>query len=212
MAENFENPNTKLKSACFSVALVFAVFSLLPVSRSFSGETLKEERKLTKVNLNSLNVAGVSKSESFSKSGSFSAPNPNFSISLPKFSPESFLDSDYFVGEVPEVGSGKFSPEKLEYDEWEIRFDDLPRRLSGGVAKYPPKLLRRGLEGEVKLLVEIDENGSVKVIDVLSSSGDLFTASARKAAETSKYEPPTKNGVPTKARFVLPVPFRIERL
>ena len=42
--------------------------------------------------------------------------------------------------------------------------DRNPNIIKRGVLRYPPQLKRKGLEGEVKLLIQIDEKGKVKVL------------------------------------------------
>ena len=74
---------------------------------------------------------------------------------------------------------------------------------------YPPKLKRQGVEGEVKLLVMIDENGKVSVVEVVSSTHPDFVNASRRAAENSVYQPPTKNGKKVKVQFYLPIRFTL---
>ena len=69
--------------------------------------------------------------------------------------------------------------------------------------------MRRGLEGEVKLLVLIDEKGKVRVLDVVSSTHPEFVEPSRRAAEDSIYEPPKRNGETVKVQFYLPIRFSL---
>ena len=46
--------------------------------------------------------------------------------------------------------------------------DRNPNIIKRGILRYPPLLKRKGLEGEVKLLIQIDEIGKVKVLEVVS--------------------------------------------
>ena len=78
--------------------------------------------------------------------------------------------------------------------------DKTPGILKRGSLSYPPSLKRKGVEGEVKLLVLIDEKGNVKVLEVVSSSHPDFIEPSRRAAENSVYEPPTKNGEKVKVQ------------
>ena len=87
--------------------------------------------------------------------------------------------------------------------------DKTPGILKRGSLSYPPRLKRKGVEGEVKLLVLIDEKGNVKVLEVVSSSHPDFIDPSRKAAENSVYEPPTKNGEKVKVQFYLPIRFTL---
>lgn len=85
--------------------------------------------------------------------------------------------------------------------------DRNPAVLKRGSLVYPSHLRRKGLEGEVKLLVQINEQGQVKVLETVSSTHPDFIQPSRKAAEGSVYEPPTRNGKPVKVEFYLPVRF-----
>jgi TonB family protein len=85
--------------------------------------------------------------------------------------------------------------------------DRNPAVVKRGSLIYPAHLRRKGLEGEVKLLVQINEKGRVKVLETVSSTHPDFVEASRKAAEGSVYEPPTRNGKPVKVEFYLPVRF-----
>ena len=87
--------------------------------------------------------------------------------------------------------------------------DRNPNVLKRGNLRYPPHLKRRGLEGEVKLLVQIDEKGKVKVLEVASFTHPDFVEPSRKAAEGSTYEPPKRNGEAVKVQFYLPVRYSL---
>ena len=87
--------------------------------------------------------------------------------------------------------------------------DRTPGIIKRGALSYPPKLKRKGLEGEVKLLVMIDEKGRVKVLEVVSTSHPDFVEPSRKAAENSVYQPPTRNGEKVKVQFFLPIRFTL---
>jgi|AACY02.3.fsa_nt_gi protein TonB len=87
--------------------------------------------------------------------------------------------------------------------------DRKPRLLRKPSIKYPSSLKRQKVEGDVKLLVLINERGSVKVLKVLSSSHPEFTEAATKAVERSRYEAPKKGGQAVRTKFLLPVPFRM---
>ena len=87
--------------------------------------------------------------------------------------------------------------------------DRNPSIIKRGRLAYPLHLKRRGLEGEVKLLVQIDENGKVSVIEVVSASHPDFAESSKIAAESSIYEPPMRNGEPVMTQFYLPIRFTL---
>lgn len=87
--------------------------------------------------------------------------------------------------------------------------DRTPGIVKRGTLAYPPHLKRKGLEGEVKLLVLLDEKGKVRVLDVVSATHPDFIEPSRKAAEGSIYEPPKRNGEAVKVQFYLPIRFSL---
>ena len=87
--------------------------------------------------------------------------------------------------------------------------DRIPNVLKRGRLRYPGHLLRRGLEGKVKLLVLIDERGVVKVQEVINSSHPDFVEPSIRAAEESTYEPPLRNGKNVQVQFFLPLEFKL---
>ena len=100
-------------------------------------------------------------------------------------------------------------------DEGELVFDlaDLdktPRLLRSGKLVYPTKLKPFKLSGDVRLLVMIRKDGSVKVVEVDKSAHPLFDRAAIQAAESSLFETPLKDGQPVSARYYLPVHFEFQ--
>ena len=89
--------------------------------------------------------------------------------------------------------------------------DSTPKILKRGRLRYPSTLLRRNLEGKVKLLVLIDERGVVKVQQVVSSTHPDFVEPSVRAAEESIYEPPLRNGEAVKVQFYLPLDFKLSK-
>ena len=87
--------------------------------------------------------------------------------------------------------------------------DKIPKRLNSVKINYPKNLLKRGIQGTVVLVVVIDENGFLSVEKVEKSDYAEFDEQAIYAAQKLRYEPPTINGKPVRARFTLPIPFRI---
>ena len=106
-----------------------------------------------------------------------------------------------------------FSAQRDAMSEMKIfnlaELDRKPRLLRKPSIKYPSALKKQKVEGDVKLLVLINERGSVKVLKVLSSSHPEFTEAATKAVERSRYEAPKKGGQAVRTKFLLPVPFRM---
>ena len=89
--------------------------------------------------------------------------------------------------------------------------DSMPRRLDKTVVSYPKQMLKRGIEGSVKLRILIDSTGVVSIESVISATNSYFEKVALNAVEKFLYEAPLRNGKPVKARFVLEVPFKIIR-
>jgi TonB family protein len=89
--------------------------------------------------------------------------------------------------------------------------DRAPKLLRVSRPSYPASLKSSGIEGTVRLLVQIDSRGKVKVEGVFSSPHRLMSEAAILAAEKSLYEPPRRNGLAVRAKFSLPVPFSIEK-
>ena len=116
----------------------------------------------------------------------------------------------YSTGGAQLVGGwGIESPAYLATDGAQYNFLELPKLLESAKIKYPQKLKDQGREGLVELLVEIDARGRVEVAGVKSSTHPLFTKAAVEAVSRFRYEPPSELGEDGRARFILPVPFKI---
>jgi TonB family protein len=89
------------------------------------------------------------------------------------------------------------------------RLDRIPAVKKPGTLVYPQGLYDRRVEGDVVLLIRIDEQGRVVVEEVLESTHKLFALSATQTAQTTVFEPPTVGGQPVSARFEIPYNFRI---
>ncbi|MCD8482237.1 MAG: energy transducer TonB [Verrucomicrobia bacterium] len=87
--------------------------------------------------------------------------------------------------------------------------DRVPRMVQQGQFVYPADLRRARVSGFVELVVIIDENGNVRVDQVSQGRIREFVESATRFAETSRFEPPMKNGQPVRARYTLPVRFSL---
>ena len=96
------------------------------------------------------------------------------------------------------IGNKVFSLDEL---------DRIPLAIKNGDLVYPESLLGKGLSGEVKLLIQINERGRVMVMEILSATHPLFGKAASIAAENSLYEIPTRDGKPVSAQFHLLIKF-----
>jgi TonB family protein len=88
--------------------------------------------------------------------------------------------------------------------------DGTPRCIRQGKLLYPNELKRFKLSGEVRLVVLIRKDGTVKVLEVQKSTHPAFERAAIQAAETSLYESPRRNGEAVAVRFFLPVKFEFQ--
>jgi len=87
--------------------------------------------------------------------------------------------------------------------------DRTPRRLRGRPPVYPANLLQRREEGEVTLILILDERGRVS-IESADVEGDRdFLQSVRQAASSWEFEPPMRDGKPVRARYKMTIPFKL---
>lgn len=87
--------------------------------------------------------------------------------------------------------------------------DKPPARTRTVTPVYPPELKRARVQGNVVLMIIIDQNGRVSVDKVVESSAREFEQSAITAAEQCVFEPPMKGGQAVRARYRMQVPFRL---
>lgn len=110
------------------------------------------------------------------------------------------------------IGLQTLSDSDLSSDVFAMdMLDKIPRRLDTTAVEYPKQMLKRGVEGDVELLVFIDRTGVVSVEKIVSATNRYFGESAVAAANKFVYEPPMRKGRAVCARFVLPIPFRISQ-
>jgi protein TonB len=75
---------------------------------------------------------------------------------------------------------------------------------------YPPRCLRMGIEGRVKVRVLVGENGRPQEVALGESSGDAaLDQAAMDAVRDWRFEPAKRNGVPVRAWAVVPVEFQL---
>ncbi len=224
MKADFDMPATKWRSFLLAAALSACVFAILPLSIAAGrkGGKPAEISAVRAIPIKALPIGEAAKrnrppsgvpalrAPNFGRAHAplrFAEPNanPDFSalaVSAPGL-PGDFSGNFEFA----DFASATASPEAVAFELSEL--DRIPRRISGARAKYPPELLKRGIEGEVRLSVLILEDGSVEVEGVEHSTDSRFEACAIDAAAALRFESPTKNGKAARARFILPVPFRI---
>ena len=60
-------------------------------------------------------------------------------------------------------------------------------------------------------MVQINEDGGVELEGVESFTHEEFLDSAKKSLKSLLYDAPTRNGKPARARFILPITFKINK-
>jgi protein TonB len=88
--------------------------------------------------------------------------------------------------------------------------DRPPRRTRTVPPVYPIDLRRARIQGEVTLILVIDQSGRAKVERIAESTNREFNQAAITAAEQCQWEPPMKNGQAVRARYSMRVPFRLQ--
>jgi protein TonB len=75
---------------------------------------------------------------------------------------------------------------------------------------YPPRCLRMGIEGKVRVRVLVGENGRPQEVTVGQSSGEsALDEAAIEAVRQWRFEPARRNGVPVRAWAVVPIEFKL---
>ncbi len=76
---------------------------------------------------------------------------------------------------------------------------------------YPPRCLRLGIEGTVRLRVLVGEDGRPQDASIATSSGDAgLDQSALDAVRHWRFEPAKRDGVPLRAWCIVPITFSLE--
>lgn len=207
-------PNSRAKSIIFSVFISLGLFCLLPLSEFIRSD----EWLVRKVNSPILNPPPPPKTQMdriIKKLETAKRPKPILPKKVLKLQSNPLsVTLNVGPGDFQAAFSlASFNPAPDGFGNELIfamhELDRNPSVLKQGTLRYPSQLKRKGLEGEVKLLVLIDERGKVKVLEVVSFSHPDFVSASRHAAETSLYEPPKRNGENVKVQFYLPVRFNL---
>ena len=75
---------------------------------------------------------------------------------------------------------------------------------------YPRKAVERALEGVVLVAAQVDRDGTVVAVTILSSSGyAILDREALRAVESWQFRPALRNGVPVRSRIEVPIRFQI---
>lgn len=91
--------------------------------------------------------------------------------------------------------------------------DVQPRALREIVPDYPPNADRRRISGTVRLQIEIEADGRVRDVSVVSANPPgVFEDSARAAFRDARFAPAQRNGRPVRARVLIEVLYEWEGL
>ena len=143
----------------------------------------------------------------------------NLPVNVPKISSSNFYlpeisiksgnqnNADFSLAVFSQGSEHNFLTEIFELD----MLDKIPRRLDKTIVDYPKQMLKRGIEGYVKLLVVIDTTGVLSIEKVIDATNSHFEKNALMAVDKFLYEIPKKNGKSVRARFELVIPFKIIR-
>lgn len=210
---------TKISLAFASLATL-ALFTFLPLSTNLNlpkkseNESLNEAFLYQETSLKNdsksdkkVSLYESKNSENVGEKIGFNSPNFSTQITAEDFSINSELNASF--------GLSNFSSQNSENANFGIKtfelaqLDRVPRRLAQGKIEYPESLLKRGIEGEVRALIFINTDGSAELSEIKFATNELFAESAKKLIPTLKFETPLVAGKPVRAKFILPIPFKI---
>ncbi|MCD8482999.1 MAG: energy transducer TonB [Verrucomicrobia bacterium] len=104
----------------------------------------------------------------------------------------------------PDVGS--------ELTIFELRdLDRQPRRLTTVQPQFPADFQVRGLRGEVRVRILIDEQGNVSILEVVGSTHPEAVQPVRQALVRWRFEPPMRNGQPVRAQYIQPIGYNFSQ-
>lgn len=101
----------------------------------------------------------------------------------------------------------QWQPLEIDWDAFDVNaLDALPSLLTAVKIKFPQQLTRRGINSaEVQLDVIIDKQGKLQLIDILNNPYPELLSELKRFVLGSRFSPPLKDGLPVRARFVLPL-------
>lgn len=213
-----------IKAAICSLIVVFATFAIYPFSVMLSKNSdsqIKVSKKLEIAKIEKRKPDSEHKNVKhleFSKEKSLKNSDSNiesFSISTPS----NYGSFNVLKSETSNpFGKGDFQMFEFESNDtfdmkiFEVsELDRIPKRLSKLSVRYPKDMLERGIDGLVELAVFINEDGSVTFDKIISSTNESFKNAALEIIPKLLYEAPLQNGNRVRAKFILPIPFKIVR-
>ena len=76
---------------------------------------------------------------------------------------------------------------------------------------YPSEAREQGLEGTVKVKVQVSANGGVSGASIVKSSGhSILDQSVLANVHDCNFEPAEKDGVPIASKVIIPVRFKLD--
>jgi TonB family protein len=132
-----------------------------------------------------------------------------FMSSIPVFSLGSSEKEDGFkVPDGVEIENGVENSSENE-DVEEIKLDSPPRLITRVVPEYPELLKNKKVQGFATLEFTILEDGKVGDVIVIQTNEKLFGEAASSALRQCVFTIPKVDGVPTRAKLTMTMPFRL---
>ena len=91
------------------------------------------------------------------------------------------------------------------------QLDNFPGFRSPPYLRYPEQAKKKQIEGFVKVLFLVDENGNVIKVDILECSDPIFKPYVIDAYTNAKLYQGTKNGKPVKFKMAQKIPFKLNK-
>jgi protein TonB len=106
-----------------------------------------------------------------------------------------------------EPGEGPYS-DAAPVEETPVYWKMTPVEMRPPV--YPPRCLRMGIEGTVRVRVLVGEDGRPQEVTVGKTSGEAaLDQAAIEAVRSWRFEPAKRNGVPVRAWAIVPIEFKL---
>lgn len=113
--------------------------------------------------------------------------------------------------EDPPAPTVESTPQQEAEPPGNARVDPVPDPEACPQPAYPVAALRRGMQGVVTLLVEVDQEGAVTRVRVLESSGHgILDRAAQDGVAAWRFTPATEGGQPVPGAARVPIRFRIQ--
>jgi len=91
-----------------------------------------------------------------------------------------------------------------------LAFDEKPETLYSVKPKYPELARNAGIEGEVRLVIIVNEDGTVGDVEVVKSLGFGCDEAAVAAIKQWKFTPGKQNDKPVPVKISIPIRFKLE--